>query len=163
MVYDQWLLRHKKDIVRIRKINSNGIDSGRECYNIKDIANFGYGGLYLDKIEYYHTHELAKKAKGEIIIINNRDEFRSLLFEAKEKGSVISLISHETEDEYNESTGIITDVMDDWFQMTMYDDIENHWFECYHKIQDYSKLRRNSIRELFIKAKYKTMVKTIYQ
>lgn len=141
------------DIVRIRKINSDGIDCGLECYNIKDIANFGFGGLYLDKIEYYHTKELAKKAKDEIIIINNMDELKSLLLDAKEKCSVISLISNETEEEYNESTGIIIDVMGDWFHMTMYDDIEDHWFECYHKILDYSKLRRNSIRELFIEAK----------
>lgn len=143
----------ENDVVRVRKINSDGIDCGLECYNIKDIANFGYGGLYLDKIEYYHTNELAKKAKDEIVIINNRDELRSLLLEAKQESSVISLISHETEDEYSESTGIVIDVMGDWFQMTMYDDIEDHWFECYHKIQDYSKLRRNGIRELFVKAK----------
>ena len=107
----------------------------------------------MDKIEYYHTKELAKKAKDEIIIINNMDELKSLLLDAKEKCSVISLISNETEEEYNESTGIIIDVMGDWFHMTMYDDIEDHWFECYHKILDYSKLRRNSIRELFIEAK----------
>lgn len=143
-------------IIRIRKINYDGIDCGLECYNIKDIANFGCGGLYLGKIEYYHTNELAKKAKDEIIRINNMDELRAMLLEAKEKGSVISLISNETEDEYNESTGIVIDVMGDWFHMNLYDDIEDHWFECYHKIKGYSKLRKNGIRELFVKAKFYT-------
>lgn len=149
----------EKDIVRLRKINPEGIDRGLEDLYINDIANFGWGGLYLDMIEYFHVHKLAKKADEEIILIqDNRTKLTSLLLEAKEKGNVISLISDESEDEYWQSTGFVIDVMGNWFHMTMYDDVEDKWFECYHRIENYSKIRRNGIRELFIEAKFLTRV-----
>ena len=36
--------------------------------------------------------------------------------------------------------------------LNLYDIEENHWYECYRRIKDFSKLRENGITELLVKA-----------
>ena len=61
-----------------------------------------------------------------------------------------SLLSFENE--YIESTGFLVDIKKDWIHLNLYDIEENHWYECYRRIKDFSKLRENGITELLVKA-----------
>lgn len=142
----------QEDVICFRKINPVGVDCGLEKYNVKDIVTFGYGGSYLDKIERLYKIGLSKKAEEDITVISDRDKFISMLLYSKEKGTVVSLISNETEGEYCISTGFVIDVMKDWIHLKLYDFEEYHWYECYRRIQDFSKLQRNGITELLVKS-----------
>lgn len=142
----------KDESICFRKINDEGIECGQEEYDIEDIVTFGCGGSYLDKIELLYTNEISKNAKENIIIISDSNKLKSTLIDAKEKGTIVSLISDETEDEYIESTGFLIDINKDWIHLNLYDIEENHWYECYRRIKDFSKLRKNGITELFTKA-----------
>ena len=99
-----------------------------------------------------YTNEISKSAKEDIIIISDSNKLKSILFDAKEKGTIVSLISDETENEYIESTGFLIDIKKDWIHLNLYDIEENHWYECYRRIKDFSKLRENGITELLVKA-----------
>lgn len=142
----------QEDVICFRKINPDGVDCGLEKYNVKDIVTFGYGGLYLDKIERLYKIGLSKKAEEDLTIISNRNKFISMLLDSKEKGTVVSLISNETEGEYCVSTGFVIDVMKDWIHLKLYDFEEYHWYECYRRIQDFGKLQRNGTTELLVKS-----------
>ena len=141
----------RNDRICFRKINDDGIECGQEEYDIKDIVTFGCGGSYLDRIGLLYTNEISKNAKEDIIIISDSNKLKSILLDAKEKGTIVSLISDETEDEYIESTGFLIDIKKDWIHLNLYDIEENHWYECYRRIKDFSKLRENGITELLVK------------
>lgn|GEM_PF-5720932 len=64
----------------------------------------------------------------------------------------MSLVSDETDDEYRVSTGFVVEVMDNWARLKLYDFEEFHWFECYRRINDFSRIRRNGMMELLVKA-----------
>ena len=142
----------QEDVICFRKTDPDGIDCGLVKYGVKDIVTFGYGGLYLDKIERLYKIGLSKKAEEDLTIISNRNKFISMLLDSKEKGTVVSLISNETEGEYCVSTGFVIDVMKDWIHLKLYDFEEYHWYECYRRIQDFGKLQRNGTTELLVKS-----------
>jgi hypothetical protein len=139
-------------VIRFRKINTEGIDCGTEEYNVNDIVTFGWEGLYLDRIELLYKTNLLKNAKEENAKIKNRENFISMLLDARKDGTVVSLVSDETDDEYRVSTGFVVEVMDNWARLKLYDFEEFHWFECYRRINDFSRIRRNGMMELLVKA-----------
>lgn len=141
----------KNDRICFRKINDDGIECGQEEYDIKDIVTFGCGGSYLERIELLYANEISKKAKEELLITSDSDKLKSILLEAKEEGTIVSLISDETEDEHIESTGFLIDQKNDWIHLNLYDLEESHWYECYRRIRDFSKVRKNGITELLVK------------
>lgn len=139
-------------VIRFRKINTEGIDCGTEEYNVNDIVTFGWEGLYLDRIELLYKTNLLKNAKEENAKIKNRENFISMILDARKDGTVVSLVSDETDDEYRVSTGFVVEVMDNWARLKLYDFEEFHWFECYRRINDFSRIRRNGMMELLVKA-----------
>ena len=95
---------------------------------------------------------MLKNAKEENAKIKNRENFISMLLDARKDGTVVSLVSDETDDEYRVSTGFVVEVMDNWARLKLYDSEEFHWFECYRRINDFSRIRRNGMMELLVKA-----------
>ncbi|MBO4597303.1 MAG: hypothetical protein J5676_05410 [Bacteroidaceae bacterium] len=144
----------QEDRISLKKINPDGKECGLEEYNVKDIVTFGHGGFYLDKIELLYTNKIPRNAIEDVSIIYDSDQLLSLLLDAKENGDILSLISDETEDEYIESTGFLINIINDWIHLKLYDIEENHWYECYRRIQDFCKVRKNGVTELLVKEIY---------
>lgn len=142
------------DIVTIVQIDDKGVKKSSVNYKLKDIVNYGTGGFYLNKIDLLYKNNLYKKANEKNISQNDAENFYGTIKFAKESGTVISLISDKSKDEYFESTGFITEIGDEWIKMKLYDIEEDDWYNYYRRVKDFTDIRINSYIELFVKLIY---------
>lgn len=138
------------DILSIVQIDDKGIEKSMVNYKLENIVNYGTGGFYLNKINLLYKNNLYKKS-FEKNFSRDDENFYSTIKSAKESGTVVSLISDKSENEYFESTGFITKIGDEWIKMKIYDIEEDDWYNYYRRVKDFTDIRINSYIELLVK------------